>query len=45
MNKEVFLFIGGENFVEIINNGAYYVDKTSYLKPLFATSSINMSMP
>ncbi len=40
MKKDVLIYTGGENFAEIINNGAYYVDKTSYLKPLFITSTV-----
>jgi len=40
MKKDVQIFKGGENFAEIIDNGAYYVDKTSYLKNLFITDSV-----
>lgn len=40
MKKDVQIFKGGENFAEIIENGAYYVDKTSYLKNIFITDSV-----
>ncbi len=40
MKKEVLFFTGSEDFSEIINANAYYVDKTSYLKNLFLTSSV-----
>ena len=40
MKKDVQIFKGGENFAEIIENGAYYVDKTSYLKNIFVTDSV-----
>ena len=39
MKKDVLLYIGGEDFAEIINGGGYYVDKTAYLKDLFMSSS------
>ena len=39
MKKDVFLFIGCENFKTIIEKNAYYVDKTAYLKTLFLSSS------
>ncbi|MBO6258921.1 MAG: AAA family ATPase, partial [Succinivibrio sp.] len=30
---------GSEDFAEIIDSGAYYVDKTAYLKTIFLSSS------
>lgn len=37
--KDVKFNTGSEDFEEIINGGAYYVDKTAYLKTLFMSSS------
>ena len=39
MRKDVLLYTGGEDFSEIISAGAYYVDKTAYLKTIFLSSS------
>ena len=44
MKKDVLLYTGGEDFAEIINDGAYYVDKTAYLKDLLLTSAIKNSL-
>ena len=40
MPKDLLFLTGSENFSEIIEEGAYYVDKTSYLKELFLTSTV-----
>ena len=40
MPKDLLFLTGGENFSEIIEEGAYYVDKTSYLKELFLTRTV-----
>ncbi|MBO6257893.1 MAG: AAA family ATPase, partial [Succinivibrio sp.] len=37
MKNQKFL-TGCENFAEIISSGAYYLDKTAYLKTLFMSS-------
>ena len=39
MKKDVLFLTGIENFSTIIEKDAYYVDKTSYLKELFMSSS------
>ena len=39
MKKDVLFLTGIENFSTIIEKEAYYVDKTSYLKELFMSSS------
>lgn len=39
MKKNVVIFNGGENFATLIEKGAYYVDKTAYLKELFLGNS------
>ena len=44
MKKDVLLYTGGEDFAEIINDGAYYVDKTPYLKDLLTTGAIKNSL-
>ncbi len=44
MKKDVLLYTGGEDFAEIINDGAYYVDKTAYLKDLLTTGAIKNSL-
>ena len=38
MEKDLLFLTGSENFAEIIEEGAYYVDKTSYLRTLFLSS-------
>ena len=38
MSKDLLFLTGSENFAEIIERGAYYVDKTAYLKALFLSS-------
>ena len=38
MSKDLLFLTGSENFSEIIERGAYYVDKTSYLKELLLSS-------
>ena len=38
MEKDLLFLTGSENFSEIIERGAYYVDKTAYLKELFLSS-------
>ena len=40
MPKDLLFLTGSENFAEIIEEGAYYVDKTSYLKELFLSSYV-----
>ena len=40
MSKDLLFLTGSENFAEIIEEGAYYVDKTSYLKELFLTRTV-----
>jgi len=40
MPKDLLFLTGSENFSEIIEEGAYYVDKTSYLKELFLTRTV-----
>jgi len=40
MEKDLLFLTGSENFAEIIEEGAYYVDKTSYLKELFLTRTV-----
>lgn len=40
MPKDLLFLTGGENFSEIIEEGAYYVDMTSYLKELFLTRTV-----
>jgi len=40
MSKDLLFLTGSENFSEIIEEGAYYVDKTSYLKELFLTRTV-----
>jgi len=40
MPKDLSFLTGTENFSEIIEEGAYYVDKTSYLKTLFLSSYV-----
>ncbi|MBO6258617.1 MAG: AAA family ATPase, partial [Succinivibrio sp.] len=44
MKKDVLLYKGGEDFAEIISDGAYYVDKTAYLKELLSTGAIKNSL-
>ncbi|MBE6422291.1 AAA family ATPase [Succinivibrio dextrinosolvens] len=39
MKKDVLFMTGNEDFSTIIEKNAYYVDKTSYLKELFMSSS------
>ena len=39
MKKDVLFMTGNEDFATIIEKNAYYVDKTSYLKELFMSSS------
>ena len=39
MKKDVLFLTGIENFSTIIEKEAYYVDKTSYLKELFMSTS------
>ncbi|SFK63226.1 Predicted AAA-ATPase, partial [Succinivibrio dextrinosolvens] len=39
MKKDVLFMTGNEDFSTIIEKDAYYVDKTSYLKELFMSSS------
>lgn len=40
MKKDLLFYTGTEDFPEVINDGAYYVDKTSYLKDLFLSGSV-----
>jgi len=40
MSKDLLFLTGSENFAEIIEEGAYYIDKTSYLKTLFLSSYV-----
>ncbi len=40
MPQDVLFPKDGENFAEIIEKGAYYVDKTAYLKELFLTRAV-----
>ena len=40
MPQGVLFLQDNENFVEIIEKGAYYVDKTAYLKELFLTRAV-----
>ncbi|MBQ9537186.1 MAG: AAA family ATPase [Desulfovibrionaceae bacterium] len=35
MSDNFRLYIGGEDFHDLIKNGCYYVDKTAYLKNIF----------
>ena len=37
--KDIKFITGSEDFAEIIDSGAYYVDKTAYLKTIFLSSS------
>ena len=40
MKKDILFFTGSEDFAEIIESSAYYVDKTAYLNELFIKSPV-----